>query len=82
MCFSILVLQAREGTPVVRLCYFVSVLGNTTCFQQVGTKQIRLYNAKGEIQKFPNYMRSIYEGRIAFIENKYEFKKENGILNC
>jgi hypothetical protein len=27
-------------------------------------------------------MRSIYEEKIAFIENKYEFKKENGILNC
>jgi hypothetical protein len=27
-------------------------------------------------------MRSIYEGKIAFMENKYEFRKENGILNC
>lgn len=35
------------------LCYFVFVLDNTTCFQQVGTKQITLYNAKGETQKFP-----------------------------
>ena len=30
----------------------------------------------------PNYMRPIYEGKVAFIENKYHFQKENTIRNC
>jgi hypothetical protein len=51
--FSIPVLEAWEGIPVVGVCYFIFVLGNTTCFKQEGTKQIMLYNAKGGTQKFP-----------------------------
>jgi hypothetical protein len=36
---------------------------------------------KGRDTKIPNYMRPIYEEKTAFIENKYELKKQNGIPN-